>query len=168
MHPFRDLLFSTSEFLWSAFENIKTETVQKVIDLLKMFIPNTVTFLSTDRFRIGIGAVLWQKRCSCDDVSLTCFMGGWVICGIRSTFCSSAESNYAPISARLLLYSMLYEYHVLADRYSNRPSVFTPKNGGAAQLVRILTITSAHSGSPSLWLQMGDLLLHHLRCFLKR
>ena len=94
--------FAWSAELQHAFESARDAIVQSVKDRVKTFSPNAVTCLSTDWSNIGLGAVLWQKHCSCAGVSLTCCNGGWLICGVRSRYCNQAESNYAPIEGEAL------------------------------------------------------------------
>ena len=102
MLPFKPLLSKSASFAWSAelqhaFESAREAIVQAVKDGVKTFSPNAVTCLSTVWSNIGLGAVLWQKHCSCAGASLTCCNGGWLICGVQSRYCNPAESNYAPI-----------------------------------------------------------------------
>ena len=107
MLPFKPLLSKSASFAWSAelqhaFESAREATVQAVKDGVKTFSPNAVTCLSTDWSNIGLGAVLWQKHCSCAGVSLMCCNGGWLFWGVRSRYCNPAESNYAPIEGEAL------------------------------------------------------------------
>merc|ERR1711951_104051 len=99
MAPFRELQLPKSYFLWTAelqvaFEEAKEVIVEQVINGVKTFIPNGITLLSTDWSKIGFGAVLWQKKSECEGISLTCCNDGWALCGIKSSFCSQAESSY--------------------------------------------------------------------------
>ena len=107
MQPFRDLLKKKTEFAWSdtleiAFGKAKEEIVQLVARGVKSFRPGNCLCLVTDWSRIGVGYVLWQKRCQCQKVHPGCCKDGWVVICVGSRFCTPAESKYHPIEGELL------------------------------------------------------------------
>ena len=107
MQPFRLLLSKNAEFSWSpqlqeAFDLAKTEIVKLVTQGVKSFMLDTWTCIVTDWSRTGVGYVMWQKRCKCQDIHPTCCPGGWVIISCGSRFCTAAEQRYHPIEGELL------------------------------------------------------------------
>ena len=72
MNPFRLLLKPSTEFAWSqelqdSFEKSKEEIVKAVENGVKIYDPEKATALCTDWSKTGIGFVLLQKECLCDD-----------------------------------------------------------------------------------------------------
>ena len=60
------------------------------------------TVLSTDWSKDGIGYVLSQQKCNCEEVSLKCCSEGWSTVLVGSRFCTGAESRYAPVEGEAL------------------------------------------------------------------
>jgi hypothetical protein len=68
-----------------------------IADGVASFDMELVTCLSPDYSKQGMGWILQQKRCSCDEIIPTCCDEGWklVLAGVH--FCNKAEENYSPI-----------------------------------------------------------------------
>ena len=58
--------------------------------------------LITDWSKVGVGFVLWQKRCGCKTIHPSCCKGGWAVVCVGSRYCTGAESRYAPIEGELM------------------------------------------------------------------
>ena len=69
---------------------------------VKIYDPEKATALCTDWSKTGIGFVLLQKECLCDDKTPLCCLGGWSLIYAGSRFTSNAESRYAPIEGECL------------------------------------------------------------------
>ena len=67
MDPFRELLSSKKEFVWTqelqnAFKIAKKAIVQNIKDGVKTYVPGLVTALISDWSKVGIGYMLTQKK----------------------------------------------------------------------------------------------------------
>lgn len=107
MLPFRSLLKPSSEFLWTketqeAFENSKDVIIEQVKEGVRTFDVNRTTCLSTDWSKEGIGFVLLQKYCQCQNITPICRTTGWKLVFAGSRYNSPAESRYAPVDGELL------------------------------------------------------------------
>ena len=81
MEPFRALMKKGSEYVWTpdlqkAFDVAREEIVELVRRGVKSFQLRAWTCLVTDWSRSGIGYVLWQKRCGCEQIHPSCCNGG--------------------------------------------------------------------------------------------
>ena len=56
-----------------------------------------VTCLSPDYSKEGMGWILQQKTCSCEEITPTCCADGWRLVLAGGHFCNQAEQNYSPI-----------------------------------------------------------------------
>jgi len=102
MAPFRHLLSESQPFMWdemleTAFQQSKKKIIELIIEGVASFDVDLITCLSPDFSKEGMGWILQQKTCSCQDITPTCCKEGWklVLCG--GHFCNKAEQNYAPI-----------------------------------------------------------------------
>ena len=107
LQPFRDLLKKNSLFYWDEilqklFEESKNRIADKVLEGITLFEVGRWTGLMTDWCKQGIGYMLVQKYCKCEDITPVCCGGGWRVCMVGSRFTSSAEQNYAPVEGELL------------------------------------------------------------------
>ena len=107
MAPFRDLLKSKNlkgkrvywdDVLKSSFEHSKTELCDLATKGLTNYELNRDTALVTDWSKKGIGFVLLQKHCACEDNSNpTCCEGGWKLVYCNSRTLGPEEQGYAPV-----------------------------------------------------------------------
>lgn len=107
MEPFRPLLKKNSVFLWTqdlqnSFESARKKIGCLVQEGVKSFRLVAHTCLVTDWSNLGLGYVLWQKRCSCTNIHLSCCNTGWAVILCRSRYCTPAETCYHPIEGELL------------------------------------------------------------------
>ena len=107
MSPFKPLLKKNSSFAWSqelqdAFDSDKSQINSLVKNGVKSYQLGSHTFLVTDWSRFGIGFVLWQKTCSCQDIHPSCCKNGWIMVLCGSRYCTPAEIRYHPIEGELL------------------------------------------------------------------
>ena len=104
---FRKLLKPTTEFLWTqelqdCFEKSKEVIVEAVERGIKIYDPTRITALCTDWSKNGLGFMLVQKECTCEDITPICCFSGWTLVYAGSRFTSPAESRYAPIEGECL------------------------------------------------------------------
>ena len=107
LHPFRELLKKNSVFYWDPilqrlFEESKNRIADKVLEGITLFEVGRWTGLMTDWCKQGIGYMLVQKYCDCENITPVCCAGGWRVCMVGSRFTSPAEQNYAPVEGELL------------------------------------------------------------------
>ena len=107
MMPFRNLLSKNAVYAWSpelqrAFESPKSEIAKLVADGVSSFEVDKYTCIVTDWSKVGIGFVMWQKRCACTKIHPSCCPNGWVLVTCGSRFCTAAESRYHPVEGELL------------------------------------------------------------------
>ena len=107
MAPFRHLLSESKPFEWnsnmeSAFQQSKQRIAELIIEGVASFDMNLVTCLSPDFSKQGMGWILQQKLCNCQNITPTCCSDGWrlVLCGAH--FCNKAEQNYSPIQGEAM------------------------------------------------------------------
>ena len=96
-----------SYFFWTQdlqdkFVEAKTVISNQIIEGVKGFELGRRTALITDWSKIGIGYLLCQKFCSCNQDTVRCCRTGWKIVHMGSRFCSTAEQRYATIEGELL------------------------------------------------------------------
>lgn len=102
MKPFRELLKKDSKYSWTpelqlAFDTAKSEIVNLVLKGVKTFQTNAWTCIVSDWSRTGVGYALWQKRCQCQKIHLSCCKEGWALIvqlGIREAH--STRRSQAP------------------------------------------------------------------------
>ena len=92
MLPFRSLLKPTTPLVWTqdlqnSFDQSKRQIVKAVEEGVKIYDPRKSTALCTDWSKTGIGFVLLQKECDCEEISRICCKPGWrlVYAGSRFT-----------------------------------------------------------------------------------
>ena len=105
--PFRELLKKNSVFYWDGvlqklFEESKTKIANNVLEGITRFEVGRWTGLLTDWCKQGIGYLLVQKHCGCDEITPICCPGGWRVCMVGSRFTSAAEQNYSPVEGEML------------------------------------------------------------------
>ena len=105
--PFRDLLKKDTTWFWddvldSLFHDTRASIAAEVEKSITSFDPDRATCILTDWSKSGLGYVLVQKHCACDDAHPHCCTNGWKVCGVGSRFTSSAESRYSPTEGEAL------------------------------------------------------------------
>ena len=104
--PFRELLKKNARFNWDdvlqkLFEETREVIVNEVVKDVYSFEVGCWTGVLTDWCKNGIGYVLVQKHCKCEDITPICCSGGWKVCMVGSRFTSSAEQNYSAVEGEL-------------------------------------------------------------------
>jgi hypothetical protein len=107
MLPFRHLLKPDEAFVWTdtleeAFKKSKESILEAVKNGVKTFDLNRKTCVATDWSKQGIGFVLLQKTCSCEDDSPICCSDGWVVTFCGSCFTTGPETRYASVEGEAL------------------------------------------------------------------
>ena len=107
MKPFRHLLkpatkFVCTEELQKAFEDSKEVMLVAMKEGVRLFNPTRTTNLATDWSIDGIGFMLRQKHCKCQDITPTCCNDGWKLCLVGSWFTTETESRYSPVEGEAL------------------------------------------------------------------
>ena len=115
--PFRELLkhkggqnpkFVWNEQLQKAFEDSKNHILTSVKNGIEMFEPSLHTCLQCDWSKQGIGFLLLQKHCKCeegipmDQAVKRCCNDGWKLIYAGSRFTNDAESRYSPTEGEAL------------------------------------------------------------------
>ena len=110
MQPFRELLKPSAkgkqiywdENLTALFEESKVIIVQAIQEGIKTFKMGRWTCLMPDFCKTGIGYLLMQKKCTCDQITPYCCSGGWQVVLAGSRFTKDAETRYAPVEGEAL------------------------------------------------------------------
>ena len=110
MEPFRELLKPPAQGkkvywddnLTKLFEESKVVIVDAIKEGIKCFKMGEWTCLMTDFCKTGIGFLLTQKRCKCENINPYCCSGGWHVVLAGSRFTKNAETRYAPVEGELL------------------------------------------------------------------
>ena len=107
LQPFRDLLKKTTAFYWDGvlqrlFEESKNRIADMVLEGITRFQVGKWTALMTDWCKSGVGYLLMQKYCECEEITPICCQGGWRVCMVGSRFTSAAEQNYSPVEGEML------------------------------------------------------------------
>ena len=107
MAPFKPLLSPKTRFRWDdnleqSFQLAKLEIIKSIKEGVKIFDPSTITTLSPDWSKTGIGYFLYQKYCDCPSNITTCCDNGWRITLAGSRFLHKAEKNYWPVEGEAL------------------------------------------------------------------
>ena len=110
MEPFRDLIKPNCTFFWDdnltkLFEESKKLIIDLVKDGIRTFDLKRRTCLQTDWSRDGIGYLLLQKYCECQEDSPVCCPDGWKLVLAGSRFLNPTESRYAPTEGEALAVS---------------------------------------------------------------
>ena len=107
MTPFRHLLRPKTPFLWTkeledAFVEAKKTIVKAVIDGVTHFEIGRKHILFCDWSKVGLGFLLLQKWCKCEEINPRCCVDGWKLTLAGGRFTSPAESRYYPIEGEAL------------------------------------------------------------------
>ena len=100
--------FVWSEQLQLAFDKSKKHVASCVAQGIETFDPERLTSLQCDWSKTGIGFLLLQKHCACDDpdpnnaTMKLCCESGWKTVYAGSRFTNPAESRYAPTEGEAL------------------------------------------------------------------
>ena len=100
--------FTWNEQLQEAFESSKKHIVNSVAKGIETFDPERLTCLQCDWSKNGIGFLLLQKHCGCNQPDPTdttmqlCCKSGWKIVYAGSRFTNPAESRYSPTEGEAL------------------------------------------------------------------
>ena len=111
MQPFRDLVKPNAKFFWDAnldeiFTKSKDVLIDQVTEGIRKFDIGRPTFLQTDWCREGIGYLLLQKHCQCqDEKAPTCCKDGLKLVFAGSRFTRGAETGYASTEGECLAVS---------------------------------------------------------------
>ena len=83
MQPFRELLKPKQKFYWDEqldmlFQDTKDKLIQEITNGVKTFDVSKPICIRSDWSKSGVGYVLLQKYCSCNEqLGHHCFPGGW-------------------------------------------------------------------------------------------
>ena len=107
MLPFRKLLKPNTKFTWTeelnqAFNVSKSEIIKEINKGVQIYDKRKPTCLSTDWSKDGVGFLLSQKHCQCQNIKPFCCEGGWRPTMVGGRFTHAAESRYAPIEGEAL------------------------------------------------------------------
>ena len=110
MEPFRELLKPPAkgkkvywdDNLTKLFEESKQVIIEAIREGIKCFRTGEWTCLMPDFCKTGIGFLLTQKRCKCEDINPYCCPGGWQVVLAGSRFTRNAETRYAPVEGEAL------------------------------------------------------------------
>ena len=110
MQPFRDLIkpnqnFFCDDTLEKIFESSKQIVIQLVKDGVQSFDVSRQTCLQTDWSKEGLGYLLLQKHCTCNEKFPICCNVGWKLIFAGSRFTKPAERNYSPTEGEALAVS---------------------------------------------------------------
>ena len=110
MEPFRELLKPPAQGkkvywddnLTKLFEESKEVIVEAVREGIKCFKVGEWTCLMPDFCKTGLGFLLMQKRCKCENITPYCCQGGWQVVLAGSRFTKDAESRFSPVEGEAL------------------------------------------------------------------
>ena len=80
----------------------KKTIVEAVIDGVTHFEIGRKTCLMCDWSKVGLGFLLLQKWCKCEEINPRCCVDGWKLTLAGGRFTSPAESRYYPIEGEAL------------------------------------------------------------------
>ena len=109
--PFRHLLKEGVPWVWTeeldkVFQDSKQLMADRIEEGVRIFDPYKVTLLLTDWCKHGVGYMLTQKHCRCENtgsgLNTHCCKQGWKVCAVGSRFTLPAEANYSPTEGELL------------------------------------------------------------------
>ena len=109
--PFRHLLKEGVPWVWTeeldkVFQDSKRLMADRIEEGVRIFDPYKVTLLLTDWCKHGVGYMLTQKHCRCENtgsgLNTHCCKQGWKVCAVGSRFTLPAEANYSPTEGELL------------------------------------------------------------------
>ena len=116
MQPFRSLVKRNSKFYWDEtldqlFKKSKEKLISAVEDGIRTFDYHRITCLQTDWSKEGIGYLLLQKHCQCDNgTAPICCPDGWKLIYAGSRFTTETESRYAPTEGEALAVAWSLEH----------------------------------------------------------
>ena len=116
MQPFRTLVKHNSRFYWDdildkLFSESKKLLLSAVQDGIRSFDYKRTTCLQTDWSKDGIGYLLLQKYCECDNgIAPICCNEGWQLIYAESRFTTETESRYAPTEGEALAVAWSLEH----------------------------------------------------------
>ena len=95
LQPFRDLFKKNSVFHWDdilqkLFDERKNRIADKMLEGITLFEVGRRTWVMTDWCKQGLGYMLVQKYCGCENITPVCCAGGWKVCMVGSRFTSAA------------------------------------------------------------------------------
>ena len=108
MAPFRDMIKPNTNFYWdeplaALFEASKQEILKNISEGVKSFELGRRTCLQTDWCKQGLGYLLLQKHCTCQNRNdVRCCPDGWKLIYAGSRFTKDAESRYKPTEGEAL------------------------------------------------------------------
>lgn len=107
LHPMRELLKKGSKWYWdtildSLFQEMKTVIAREIEKGVTLFDPTLPTALMPDWCKTGIGYIMAQKHCKCEEITPKCCQGGWKVCLVGSRFTNRAEESYSATEGELL------------------------------------------------------------------
>ena len=110
MQPFREAIKPNRTFYWDAnltniFEKSKKLLIDMVKDGVQTFDTSRKTCLQTDWSKEGIGYLLLQKYCKCNEITPVCCPEGWKLVFAGSRFLTPTESRYSPTEGEALAVS---------------------------------------------------------------
>ena len=103
MIPFHDLVKKDTKFTWNpTLDKAFQKSKQVIIDLVRKgvstFDTNRITCLASDWSKEGMGFLLLQKYCTCENERApVCCPEGWHLVLTGSRFYTDTERRYAPI-----------------------------------------------------------------------
>ena len=110
MQPVRELLKPAAkgkqiywdENLTALFEESKIVILKVIEHGIRTFKMGSWTCHMPDFCKTGIGYLLMQKKCSCENITPYCCVGGWQVVLAGSRFTKDAETRYAPVEGEAL------------------------------------------------------------------
>merc|ERR1712215_248868 len=114
METFRKFLKPATPYIWTdeldkAFQDSKVEIIHLVEKGVQQFKVDRYTCLSTDYSKSGVGWILQQKNCKCDNISPRCCEGGWDLILAGGRFNIPAETRYSPTEGEALAVAVALE-----------------------------------------------------------
>ena len=111
MEPFHDLVKRNTKFYWDnnlnhIFVQSKELLISKIIEGIHSFDITKKTCLQTDWSKDGIGYLLLQQHCNCNnDKASVCCKDGWKLIYAGSRFTHKTEPRYSSTEGEALVIS---------------------------------------------------------------